>query len=485
MNTVNKLRYSSLLALAILLTGCPSNDYTVDLKPHGNTIERILTFYCSDGTNKMYGTTNFQSFPAKELAAITALYPAGSVTNEGQRHIARAEFANAMPDDIGGAGTYSNFSTSLGSAAIYTERFRGNDDVATPTEARLHAADQLVDYVIGWSRAELGSDPHYPDLRKFLDTDFRRDVKNASLYWWLGQIFDNDKPQGGEEYMARFGQYLVEHGYLKLGELPQLVEAGASGDMDGITRLVQRLVARKLGVPDFRPIPKSLAFLSDTDSMQASWEKYLATTPEYRRLLWHWRRQKMLATWLNPSYVAHRTGAIGGAATNAPPPPMPQPHEALDQISTNFLAFSFSTPDRVTVNLALPTPPLHTNGKWDEAGKQVTWQRGIEPAGEYSPLPAFFFATWATPDEGFQKAHFGKVLVNGDDLLTCVLWRNGLNSSEGRECDTLLAGLQPSDDPASKFIGFHFSDEPTPAGTNAPLRVPSDYLRDLFKTRDK
>jgi len=36
--------------------------------------------------------------------------------------------------------------------------------------------------IIGWSRMELGRERNYERLRRFLDKDFRNDVKNLSLY---------------------------------------------------------------------------------------------------------------------------------------------------------------------------------------------------------------------------------------------------------------------------------------------------------------
>lgn len=76
-------------ALAFVLTGCPRNQYIVQLKPQGDRIERTLIFYCEDGVNAKTGTPNYKAFDAAELTAIAALYPAQGLTNEGERHIAR------------------------------------------------------------------------------------------------------------------------------------------------------------------------------------------------------------------------------------------------------------------------------------------------------------------------------------------------------------------------------------------------------------
>ena len=94
----------ALAVMALVVTGCPHNDYTIQLKPHGNVIERMLTFYCSDGENTN-GAPNYSGFNAQELAAITAFYPTNGLTNYGDgRYVVRGEFTNVMPGDVGGAG---------------------------------------------------------------------------------------------------------------------------------------------------------------------------------------------------------------------------------------------------------------------------------------------------------------------------------------------------------------------------------------------
>jgi hypothetical protein len=111
----------------------------------------------------------------------------------------------------------------------------------------------------------------------------------------------------------------------------------------------------------------------------------------------------------------------------------------------------------------------------------VTWQRSIESGTNHSSQPAYFFAAWAEPDEAFQVAHFGKVMISGDDLINYSLWNAGLTPHEDKEWEDLLAGLHPADDLKAKLRGFVFSEELPPAGTNAPTTGPSAYLRELFK----
>ena len=140
--------FLGLAALTAMVTGCPHNDYVLELTPSGSVIERKLVFYRVDETDTN-GVPKYESFPSNELAAIAALYPSSGVTQEGERHFAKGEFSGAMPGDVNGAGSYTNYATSLGSAGFYVERFRGNDDLASQQKRRLAAADQIPGLATG------------------------------------------------------------------------------------------------------------------------------------------------------------------------------------------------------------------------------------------------------------------------------------------------------------------------------------------------
>src|SRR3989442_15157566 len=71
---VNKYLVFCLAAMGLLVTGCPRNQYIVELTPRGKVVERKLTFYREDGTDTN-GVPHYQRFPQDELAAIRKLYP--------------------------------------------------------------------------------------------------------------------------------------------------------------------------------------------------------------------------------------------------------------------------------------------------------------------------------------------------------------------------------------------------------------------------
>jgi hypothetical protein len=453
----------ALAALAFVVTGCPHNQYVVQLKPRGNIIERTLVFYREDGVNTNTGVPNYQPFDAAELAAISSLYPGQSLANDGGRYVAQGEFANELPDDVGGAGAYTNLTTSLGAAGFYAERFRGNDDLAGMTERRFKAADRLADLFVGWSRMELGQEPGYEKLRQFLDVDLRRDLKNLGAYWWEGQLASGYKTNASEEFIVRYGQYLCERGYFTTGEIPGLFRDVSGDDPQALLPRIQRLVARTMGVPETEPVPAALAFLADETTMDKSFAHYLAGTDFYRAKLKQWEEDKKLK----------------------PDTKQPEPAEVAGDAFGILVGFDlFGNADHLAVRLSLPSAPLHSNGRWDEALQQVVWETDIEDRANASHFPFFCYASWAQADPEYQKRHFGRVLLTGDELAQYCLWRSSQDPQAGGEWDAFIAGLQPGSGLAAQIDAFRFPGEPDPAGTNSQQKIPgsSAYPRELLKT---
>ena len=451
-----------LAAVAFVVTGCPHNQYIVELKPQGHVMERTLVFYREDGVNTNTGVPNYQPFEAAELAAITALYPARGLTTNGLRYVARGEFINEMPCDVGGAGAYTHLSNSLGEVGFYVERFRGNDDLAGMTERRFKAADQLTDLFIGWSQVELGQEPGYDKLRQFLDADFRRELKNLGAYCWEGQLVGNYETNASEEFIVRFGQYLVEHGYLTMEDVPDVFREVYADDLPALQHRIQRLVARKMGVPDTEPVPASLAFLADETTMEKSFEQYLAGTDLYRAKLNRWEEDKKLKPDLK----------------------QPEPSEVLNDAIGNLIELDlFGQTDHLAVRLSLPSSPLHSNGRWNKTLKQVVWESDIEERTNASHFPFFCYASWAQADRRFQKRHFGRMVLTGDGLTRYCLWRGSLHQQDSDEWDAFVASLRPGQGLAESIDAFKFTDESAKAATNSQQKVFSSsvYPRELLK----
>jgi hypothetical protein len=433
----------SLLGICGFMTGCPHNDYTVELRPKGVVIERTLTFYRVDGVDSN-GVPNYQEFPTDELAAITREFPAGAVKQDGQRFVAKGEFTGALPNDVGGFGTYTNFSSSLGEAGFYTERFRGNDDLAAQTEKRFRAADQITDLVIGWTRQEFGREHGYKKLKKFLDENFRGDLKNAGLYMWLAEVGSLSNTNATEEFVARYCQYLLERGYVKVSDAPPLLFSMSSDSDSAIWPMLQRLIAEKSGIESSEPLPKTVAALKDAEAFKKSWEHYLSQSDLYRTQMKDWEKKRKS----DPKLEA------------------PKPLNAMDDLFGElFKGFSGIGGDRdhLIVRLALPNMPNRTNGKWKDG--QVTWDADL--AADRA-LPMMCYAIWSHPDADFQTVHFGRVILEGDELIQYCAWRSCLDDKTARDWEQFLTGLKPGEDLRAQIESIAAS--PTQSGdleTNA------------------
>ncbi|MFO1488197.1 MAG: hypothetical protein U1F65_06955 [Verrucomicrobiota bacterium] len=423
-------------ALALLVTGCPHNDYTVELTPRQQAIERKLVFFRADGMNTN-GMPNYQSFPSNELASISALYQ-NQVTKDGKRHLAHGEFTENLPADIGGKGSYHWFSNSLGSAGIYAERFRGNDDLAARTQERLAAADQLADLILGWSRAEFGREPHYKELRQFLDTHVRRDLKNLALHLLAGEAASSVKPDSTKDFLLRFAQYLHERGYWRVEDAPLLARIQSGGHDGDMLLLIKRVFAEKLGAAP------SLAIFDDTATTEASWKKHLAGTDAYRTRFRQWQKAKKT----DPELAQPEPAAV-----------------ANDLMAVLVDSGSSGEDDQLTVRLHLAGAPDHTNGKWEETRQQVVWESPLEPNPSARRLPVFCYASWTQPSRTFQESHFGRVILRGDDLLKYCLWQKGLQPADAAEWERHLGGLKPGQALTNRF---EFSTE-------------ADFGRDLIR----
>jgi hypothetical protein len=457
---MNKYLVLCLGVMSILLTGCPHNQYIIHLTPRDKAIERELSFYREDGTNKD-GTIKYETFLADELAAITKLYPPGSVTHDKERHQAKGRFANVLPSDVSGAGSYTNLTTSLGSAGLYMERFRGDDDMAGSSARRMNAIDQLVDLIIGWSKVELGKEPNYEDLRKFLDGDFRKDVKNLGFSVWTLQVTADCKKGPYEEVYLRLGQYLMEHGYLKMQDWPNFFHAGAGQDPYQIMPLIRRLVAVKLGVPETKP---SLAVLADETAAGKSWDNYLVATEYYCIKLEEWEKKKLTEPDLRKPEASEVTGDLFG----------------------KIIQLGIESDDHLTVLLALPSKPVYTNGKWDETKKQVMWDAELESGkDDRGPvrMPVFCYANWSSANEVFQKDHFGKVLLAGFELIEYCAWHAGLNEKQMKEWETLLTSLKSGERMVEKLDAFQFSETSVGVKENPqpPVWNDAEFPRQLIK----
>jgi len=160
--------------------------------------------------------------------------------------------------------------------------------------------------------------------------------------------------------------------------------------------MIQRLVAEKLGVSDGAPIPKSLSFLSSPQMVEKSWNNYLATTEAFHKKLRHWEMEKLSIQTgnfgrqgLNILSIKNNTN---GVWTKTALPAKPAPSEVADGLLEDLIQIDLlDTHDDLKVMLALPAPPVYSNGQWDEERKMVTWEADLlerKPKASKLPAPA-------------------------------------------------------------------------------------------------
>ncbi|MGN6554532.1 MAG: hypothetical protein ACTHLW_12555, partial [Verrucomicrobiota bacterium] len=313
-------------------------------------------------------------------------------------------------------------------------------------ELKSQAADRVVALILGWSEKELGNEPLYTNLHRFLDTDFRRDVKNLGLYGWLGSVSTSSKAESNEEFMVRFIQYLVERNYIHLKDAPILFSINSGKEDAALASLLQRFLAGKLAVANQTNVPAALNFVADPQALQRSWTGYLAGTDSYRAKLQQWEKQKEL----DPNLAK------------------PEPSEVFDDCLGPLLDFSsVGETDHLTVKLALPIAPTHSNGKWNAARKQVLWTSNLETRNGTNYLPVLCYAGWSQPSEAFQKEHLGRVALTGDHLLQYNFWRVTLNQQQAEEWESMLKKSTSGADLQGALPTFRFADESQTRETSA------------------
>ncbi|KKK56063.1 hypothetical protein LCGC14_3068290, partial [marine sediment metagenome] len=351
-----------------------------------------------------------------ELAHLAKAYPTARTRPAKSVHTFRGRFKGATPDDIGGRGFYRRYVTAMGTGFAYVERFRGDPDPGATVARRMASADELTDLLTGWFAAELGRDRRFGALRTFMDTQFRRDLKNVSMLLWAYSIgYRTANP--GEELLARIGLLLVERSYVSSGQLPVLlsildsVMAAKEPPLMPLMSLFRRLVATKMGIGPEEPIPDSLKFLADPAAAEKSLKAYLAGTEQYEKLLRQWRKEKQANPEAAKPEPMQVLGDFGGDALHFYP-----------KVFSSELTLG-SMDDALAVKLSVPEPAL-TNGEWNAKDRQVVWGDRVEPrAKAYHWLPTVCYAAWATPDEAFQTRHFGKVVLAEKDLWRYCMWR--------------------------------------------------------------
>ncbi len=433
------------LPAALVLAGCDHDVYEVHLVPLDAGFRRTLE--CRRIDRDEHGREVLKPMPQETLDRLAGLYGGGPAPLSAARRFPFVgEFAEAVPDDVGGAGYCRTWPSSLGTLGLYAERFRGTDDQAATLEMRLQAADRLAELLADWLRPRLGQTPGSDRLLAFAADGLRKDLRNLAAMAWAGNFardagFAKPPAAAGQATAARAALFLAERGYLLPADIPAwssaLAEQGkVSGSLAPLAPLLAHAVARRAGLP-----PDSEAILAlrqelGRDTLLQGLMEFLRTTPEWQALKADWEQRRQ------------QDPAAGE----------PSPGDVLGNLAATAAGFGPGSAgeDELVVRLAVPLEPFETNGAWDPEKGTVRWETALPgPAG----APFLAYAAWAEPAAAVQTERFGRVALRGRALAAYVLWLHGLAPEERAEWEAFLDRLRPQGDPAARVAEFRFEHE--------------------------
>lgn len=450
--------------IAPILVGCVTRHYELEMTPVDGKLQRKITMWKQQSKDdpKM-------PIDDEELAVIAALYESEAAKGEGDEYSFTKIFSNRTPNDLGGAGAFTHWVTSLGSTTGYLERVRGDDDIAAKLEKRKRAADRLVDLLIGWSEAEFSGAPELPKVCEFLDTLLRRDLINMGIYAQTTELANFERSiqrrqnpsreQGEMEVVVRMIQYCIERNYVTPKQIPEwgyAIDQANQQRPDILIELVKQTLASKIGLAANQPMPAFLTRLSSIDDLNESLRSYLQNTEEYREL----------------SLKTKPTTEVGDADP-------PDPCEVIGNLveTAVFPSGLFGGGDRLNATLRTHKEPMATNGRWNRETQRVEWTLSIEGRradGEQGMLPDLLYALWVEPAVSVQIELFGKVVLDDASLLSYCLWYQGLPEEKASRWDEFLIALRPAPDLANRILAFRFDDEPAHTNNRAQM------IRDLL-----
>lgn len=430
------LRNVGLSVLAAALVGCTWTEYDLELTPDGDGLQRRL------GIQR-----HVEEATPEELARLGSVYGVAPPASPKEQEL-EGRFRDRMPDDVGGHGTYMQWETSLGSASVYVERFRGNDDIAAEWQRRQAAADRVAELLTAWLAGEMQEDPRWPRLQAFLHDEFRRDLLNVSLYGWTAGLTPPDDSH--PDPLARAVQYLVERDYFTYADLPSLQRAASDLSRQEPERMLaccRKMFSARMGAGSPQP---ELKFLATAESLQASLRGFLETTDEFRQREQAWQEERQR----DPA--AARPNAL----------------EILsDPLAALLPGLLGQGGDRLAIALNVPRSALLTNGLWSAEDARLRWT--ARPLNDSRLPPVLAYAVWEKPDSAAQQARFGKVVLEGQRLAEYCLWFHGLSEAERREWTEFLATLQPGNELEPKLQAFRFRSEPADRKEQERITAPA------------
>jgi hypothetical protein len=418
----------------VLLAGCKSTRFELELRPDGDNLQRKVTTWVQDTKDD---ETVIVEYPAEELQHFAEIYGIAVPEDLVAKHVFEESFQGSMPNDLGGSGWYLHRETSMGSSYAYLERF-GDDQIAPDLRSRELNAHRTIDVFVAWLDTEYSKNNDSAEFRSFVDTVVREDFWNIVLYSWGYDLFaaeiqpsdaDIDEELVLTHLGIRVAAYLAEHGYFDPLQAVQYLRAGQvwdyTDDPKPVLELITRSIATKMGVAPGDPLPEPLV------DLVLDWEQWLESFYEFA----------------NNSDEVRAMVEAWNLTEREPFDPESEKQSILEQLLDRAILPEFdifgNVGDRLEVALHVPVEPVYTNGEWDGEGA-VRWTeyvRGRRGVGEN--LPDILHAIWSEPATEFQTKHFGHVVLDSEALAEYVFWHTSLPVEMAEPWDRFLASLQP------------------------------------------
>lgn len=433
------MRYKGLLLIAVCCApfcGCEEYEYTIRMEPDGDRMIREII--CSENV------------PDEVRARLKELYD-----KQVDKDTFQGSFGETLPGDVDGFGTYVHLNNPMGYAYIYVERSRGKDTQALEVEDAFNHANRLVDLLIEWLRTELGENPNFEKLRVFCDETLREDIKNLSLYTWAGGRASSEP----DEAFIRILLYLYERGYFSLDDVGR-ISASTSKEEFALSFL-RRMIAEKLECSDDKKAEEELEFLQDPYTLKVSLDRFIASDELRNRLTKEAREQTG-----DPDLVLD---------------PCDVP-EMMEDMPDLFLGMFFvdifdSSGHKVNIRLICPKKPYDTNGQWDERTRELSWSCQTRS----DELPFLCYAAVGLANGTYQRKHFGKVVLQDEQLLQYSFWYKGLSTEQHTQWNDFITGLDGDEDVWSKVESFRFRNAAPPAvDGDGAAKLLSDLPRGLI-----
>lgn len=445
-------------ATACLLAGCLVTEYKIDMEPQGPQMQRTLSVSVIETDHPTTDESPQQHARSSDIdAQVKKAYEGKKFIEDANAVLAQGGFGAELPNDIGGAGRYFNFDSTLGSAWAYGERIRGNDDQVGVLQEQFAAIDTLADLAAQYVGARLGDSDDSKKLQNFIRQPAAKDFKNICLQIKTAAdakvaltpttLPSRDVPL--MEVPARAALYLAERDYFTPADaqaVASVVVDWSHLDANEVFQLLgpvlHRLGEKKIGVTA-KFVDQATEVVRDPN-LGASFQAFVEKTPAFAA----WAKTQKDPN--DPNKVVGGRDYVGDLGKQA---------TGIDDL------LNFGPDDRAEYTIKCTTQPIATNGEFDANLPGVRWAFPLNKSMRQPPI--VLFAVAATADAKFQTAHFGRVLLTDKDLLGYCMWRRGLTAAEGKQWDDFVAAFKPTDDP-NKFRDFHFAGRPA-----APVTQPT------------